>query len=334
MLELDDHIAGEDLWVFTDLTHGLDFTAGNAHGPQEVDPLLGGLVQHDRFDQAAQGAAVLDAISIGAEALVVAPGVVAGGLTKGAPHAIVAAGQIDIAILTAIGLVGRDSRVLVTHARRTLASGEIDTGLIGQHGHLAVEHAEIDFLALASVCACEQGQQDALEGHHSGDDVSLGVADLIGWSLRVAGQAGDATFTLNDQIIARQVGFGTSVPKARDRAENQPRIDLAHGVIAKTKGFHGTWTKVLDQHVGGLDELAQELQRLRVLEVHCQAALTAVNTHKIGALAVDKRRTIAPRVVSSFGALHFHHIGAHIPQYHGTVRTSENPRHVQHFDTV
>ena len=124
------------------------------------------------------------------------------------------------------------------------------------------------------------------------------------------------------------------MPKARNRAENQPRIDLAHRVIAKTKGFHGARTKILDQHVGSLDEPAQELQRLRVLEVQRQAALAAVDTHKIGALAVDKGWTIAPRVVSSFGPLHFHHIGAHVPQHHGTVRARQDPGHVQHFDTL
>src|SRR5262249_13899950 len=139
---------------------------------------------------------------------------------------------------------------------------------------------------------------------------------------------------LNDQIIAWQVGFGTSVPKARDRAENQPRIDLARRVIAKPKGFHGAGAKVFDQYVSGLDEPTQNLQRLRVLEVQCQAALTAVDTHKIGALTVDKRWTIAPRVIASFRALHFHHIGAHVPQHHGTVRASKDPGHVQHFDTV
>src|SRR5262249_61507739 len=121
VFDLHDHVTGQDLWVFTDFAHGLDFAAGNAHGPQECDPFLGGLVQHDRFDQAAQGTAVLHAISIGAEALVVSPGVVASSLTEGAPHAIIAAGEIDIAILTAVSLLRRDSLVLVCHARRVTA---------------------------------------------------------------------------------------------------------------------------------------------------------------------------------------------------------------------
>ena len=47
--------------------------------------------------------------------------------------------------------------MLIAHAGRALAGGEIDTGLVRQHGNLAVEHAEVNLLAVAGLGTGDKG---------------------------------------------------------------------------------------------------------------------------------------------------------------------------------
>ena len=101
--------------------------------------------------------------------------------------------------------------------------------------------------------------------------------------------------------------------KARNRAENQPRIELLYRVIAKAKGLHGARPKIFDEHIGRLDEPLQGFEGLRVLEVQGEAALAPVDTHEVGALAIDKRRPIAARIVPGLRAFEFHDIRTHVP---------------------
>ena len=53
-------------------------------------------------------------------------------------------------------------------------------------------------------------------------------------------------------------------------------------------------------------------QRFRLLQIQRQAALIAVDAQEIRTLAVDKRRTIAPRIVPGFRTFDFHHVRAHV----------------------
>src|SRR5215510_8441227 len=71
VLDRDDHVTSDDLWVFADFAYRLDFATGNPHSPQELDPLLHGFFEQDRLHKATQGPAVLHAVSVGTEALVV-----------------------------------------------------------------------------------------------------------------------------------------------------------------------------------------------------------------------------------------------------------------------
>ena len=116
--------------------------------------------------------------------------------------------------------------------------------------------------------------------------------------------------------------------KARNRAENQAWIELLHRVIAKTKRLHRAWPKIFDQHVGCLNESLQGFQGLRVLEVQRQAALATIDAHEVGALAVDKRRPVATRIVPGLRALDLHHIRPHVTQHHGAIGAGQDSRHI------
>src|SRR5712691_5956059 len=156
VLDRDDHVTSDDLRIFADLAHRLNFATRNPGSQQEFDPLLGGFFQHDGLYKAAQGPAALHALGIGTEALVVGPALVASRLTEGTPHAIIPTGEVDVAVLTAVRFVRGNGRVLIAHAGWALASSEIDAGLVGQHGDLAVEHAEVDLLTTARLVTREQ----------------------------------------------------------------------------------------------------------------------------------------------------------------------------------
>ena len=73
----------------------------------------------------------------------------ADGAAERAPLRVVADGDVHEAVLGAVGLVGRDRRVLVAAARGHAAGREVDAGVIGEQRNLAVEHRDVDVLAAA-----------------------------------------------------------------------------------------------------------------------------------------------------------------------------------------
>jgi len=156
---------------------------------------------------------------------------------------------------------------------------------------------------------------------HTGDDVGLGGTHLEGRTVPVSGQAGDPTFALDDQVVARQgcVGPRSAVP--RDRAVDEPRIDLARCFVAVPEALHQAGTEILDHDVGRNEHVMENLQSLLVLQVERHAALVAVYAHEVRALAANERGAIAARVVAVARPFDLHHVGAHVGQHHAAIRT-------------
>src|SRR5712671_1976601 len=72
------------------------------------------------------------------------------------------------------------------------------------------------------------------------------------------------------------------------------RIDLLRDLIAKAQAVHHSRPEVLDDDIGGPDELLCDLQSLRALEVERQAPRVAVGQQEKSAHASEKRVRARP----------------------------------------
>jgi hypothetical protein len=124
---------------------------------------------------------------------------------------------------------------------------------------------------------------------------------------------------------ANPISVGTGLTIAGDTAIHQPGMFAAQRGIVQADLLHRPDLEILDQHVGGSDQLPGERLSTRVLEVERQAALVAVDAEIVGALTVQPGRSPLARIVAADGMLDLDHVGSQICKQHGAVWASQNP---------
>ena len=75
--------------------------------------------------------------------------------------------------------------------------------MIAQERDDAVEHADVNLLPASRALAREEGERDALSGQQPGNQVRDGDPDAIRRAVRVAGDAHQSAFGLDDGIVSR-----------------------------------------------------------------------------------------------------------------------------------
>ena len=82
--------------------------------------------------------------------------------------------------------------------------------------------------------------------------------------------------TLNEIVISRLAGIGSVVAVADQADIDEPRVDLAHVVVAELEPAHRRQPGVVDEHIGALAQPQQRRARRGLFEVEDDAALVAV----------------------------------------------------------
>ncbi len=161
--------------------------------------------------------------------------------------------QDVLAVLGAKHAVGRDRGMGETHALRLVAGFGIEQRHGEPVGH-HVEHRDADIGAFAGHRTPDQRFQDRRMRGSAGGDIDDGDADARR-AFGAAGDGGEAALGLDQQVIGLAMGIGAGVAIAGDGDADQPRIVLAQPLAGEAELVHRAGLEVLDQHVGGGDQL-------------------------------------------------------------------------------
>ena len=113
----------------------------------------------------------------------------------------------------------------------------------------------------------------------------------------LARNAHDAGHALERGVVARLRRPGPRLSKACDRCVDDPRVDPGDRLVVQPIPCEVADAEVLEQDVGPLGEIPDDLLTPLVPQVDDQALLAPVRRQVVRALRVHERRTPAPSVV-------------------------------------
>ena len=215
---------------------------------------------------------------------------------------------------------------------RPLAVGEVVGGLVDAQRHRGLEQRGFDPLALAGLLPRLQGRQHADGEVEAGADVGDGERNAIGRAVLGAGHRHQAGHRLDHEIEAAAAGIGSGLAEARDRAQHQPGIARVQGIPTQAQPLHHAGTEILQHDVGTVDQLPEDFQIGRILEIEPDAALVAVPQHEGRALALDEGRRAAHGI--ALRAFDLDDVGAEVAELHAAERARQVRRQVENHQAV
>ena len=117
--------------------------------------------------------------------------------------------------------------------------------------------------------------------------------------------------------------------EAGDCAVDYRGIYFLENIVAETELFHGAGTVVLNNNVGLLYKLFENLFSFGSLEIERAAELASVEVCIINAVFVNKRAHFA-RIVAAGRVFELNYGRAHIGHYHSAVGACKNTRKVEY----
>ena len=136
-----------------------------------------------------------------------------------------------------------------------------------EHRNLGLEQRRVDPLALARALALDQGDEDRLGEEVAGAEVGDRDADADGSVARHSVNRHDPAEALRNLVDAGSPGVGSVLAEAGNAAVDDARIAGAAGLIVDAEATLDVGTVVLDDDIGSLGELEEDLDRLGLLEV-------------------------------------------------------------------
>src|SRR5919197_3374668 len=178
-------------------------------------------------------------------------------------------------------------------------------------------------LALARALAVRERRANRDRGVHAGDDVGDRHAGALrSAARRVIGLAGDAhhpTHALDHEVVPRTLAIRARVAKPRDRAVDEPRVELTYLLIPEPVAREVAVLVVLNEDVRTLGELARDGVTLRRRDVERDRLLAAVGGGVIGRVlriavraVLDPRGAKGARIISASRALDLDHLGTQV----------------------
>ena len=240
-------------------------------------------------------------------------------------------------------VVGGDQHIAV--ARRVQAVrchvGQVRP-LAGRHmaqllegRHEALHHRErglvqcrVHQLAAAAGLAVEQRHHGAERAVHRGQIVGGSQGDAAGRPVRVAGQLADAGEGVADRPVAGPRGVRAGLAVAADAHHHQAGVERLHRVPAEAQALHHAGPVVLDQDIGVRQQPGEHLLAGRLLEIDRDAALAALDRHRLQRHAVGEQAHLAHRV--ALGRLDLDDLGAEVGQQPATGRAGEGVAQLDH----
>ena len=153
----------------------------------------------------------------------------------------------------------------------------------------------------------------------------------------VAGAGHRPAHRVQREVGALEVAVRAGLPEVGDRGHDELRLHLAQHVVAEPQPLHDAGPVVLDQHVGGRDEVEQALAALVGAEIEDDAVLVGVEEQEhAGAIEpghVAEERGQGPSGVAA-GPLDLDHLGAGVGEDARAERARRVLRQVDYADVV
>src|SRR5580700_10020759 len=108
----------------------------------------------------------------------------------------------------------------------------------------------------------ERGK-DADRGPHRRAEVGGGVAHADGRTLRLTGDAHEASERLGDGVVARLRHVRPGLSESRDRRVDQTGVAYTQFVVAESQAPRGSGPKVLDDNLRDIDQAHRDLATAR-----------------------------------------------------------------------
>src|SRR3954470_9062218 len=240
--------------------------------------------------------------------------------------------------LAAAGRVARArDEVLELLVRVLLERPVLEAVLVAQLHAAEVEdaapHRDLDALAAPRVRALVERRADRAE---QVDRVAR-VADLgAGDDRRAvleAGRAHRAAGRLGDVLVGLRV-LERAGAEALQRRVDQPRVELVQVLPREAETVHHARAEVLDQDVGAVDQLAEDLLALVGLHVEGEAPLVAVEHREVERVHVGQIAQLGAGDVTAARLLDLDDVRSHPGEQLGADRTGLHVRHVDDADSV
>ncbi len=119
-------------------------------------------------------------------------------------------------------------------------------------------------------------------------------------------------------VVAGFAALRAGLAVAGDRAIDQPRVLLAHGLVAEPEPLHHAGAKLLHQHVGARDQIVGGGAAFFAFQVGDELLLAAVQHGEGRRVAAQKRRDHARGLAA--GPLDLHDLGAGFGEHQGRER--------------
>ena len=214
-----------------------------------------------------------------------------------------------------------------------VARGRVTSDGIFENSELAVEHADVDFLAFSRPFAVEEGEHDAIGRKHPGDDITDRSAHTGWFAILRPRDAHDAAHRLHNDVVGRLEHVRTAVAEAGTGGIHDFGIDFFQFRVTNAELFHRSRPIVFEHDIGLFDHFAEQIDFLGALEVERNRALIAVQTHEVGAFLADERAESA-RIIADAGRFDLDDIRAEIGQHHRTVRARQNASQIKYLDSL
>lgn len=124
------------------------------------------------------------------------------------------------------------------------------------------------------------------------------------------------------------------LPVSGHARQHEPRVALAEHVVTQTPLLQRAGPETLDHHVGGLDQLQEQLLPAWVAQVEGDAALVAGMDGPEEVVTVQLGLAPVPQRVRPVGCLDLDHVGAMICQQPSAERAGDEGPELQDPDAV
>src|SRR6516225_293372 len=209
-----------------------------------------------------------------------------------------------------------------------------------RHSHIMhhrVLHRDLQPPALAGTVASIEGSQDACRHQHAGS----GVAERRPWLYRrTVGISGDADRTaggLGDHVESEISFVRAALAKAFDLAVDDARVQLLNDIVTEAEAFDRAGRHVLDRDIGLLQQVFDDLQPARGLQIEGDRLLVGVELVKIPGVVIRLAREQPSARVAGLRVLDLDDLGAEPGERFGAGRPRLELRKVDNpntFETI
>src|SRR5207253_2403878 len=188
-------------------------------------------------------------------------------------------------------------------------------------------------LAEAGLRPIEERVADAERGEDSGRQVEERDAGPDRRAVGLSRDRHDSAERLHESLVPRAVLPRSRPAERGDGAVDETGVDRRQGVVAEAEALHGARPEILDEDVGALDEIPEDVGAFRGLQIEREIPLVAVDDEIRRRLPALVRRP-GPRLVARAGVFHLDDVGPHVGQQHAAEGPREDTREIDDTDTV